>query len=1317
MRRIVFRISSLVLSTGFECWRANVTAKKAAAIECRRVVARWRHDTAESFNTWVVAWRKDRHTRRVMQRVIRKLQNRIIACALDGWRVGARASKRAGVLSARVVQRWMCKSVAMYLDWWKDTTSSTKQQRDVTGRIVARLKNATVAACCSTWYEHAMAQRRAARKSAAVVARWKNMCLARSFMGWCSVSVEECRRRDVMQSVIYRIKARVYSMVWMTWNDFVEQAVEERRHHERREQIMRRVLCRMRQQRLASATESWRDNARNQKAVVSKCRRVIARLANRTIARCLYSWRNLAGEERRRREVMRRIVFRISYRHVHIALRKWFQIIGEELREQALQEKRSNIMRRVCLSRLFKSVSWSLRAWCQCTKKRQALRCKCRRVVSRWSNQILTVGFENWKATSKEKKRSRDVMVRVVHLMGHRGLARAFNSWCEYVQAAREKAELQVIDIAHDQYERTQDRFEKQSRRILMKMLSSHTRAAFDSFCQKVAEAKESRMVNTRIMKTIFGRTLAGCFYSWLHVFRESKKHVHVLVVSTSKSQRRCLQKAWSAWNVHLQDLYMRRSETFYQQQYQDLEEENNVLCIHHLETTKELKARVHTAMTTYDRDRECLLQEFLELHEASEAHLHKMRGIMLGRVLQGQDMDDKWNAFESWLEFAGKGRHCRSCLLSQDRYRIISKQFVAILNRLRLQSKKIEQSTSAKMFDEWKLFASWQRLKNARVSMKLQKATQKTLDRWRATVVSRRQAEKKLSLRIGQRELTQSFEAWWQIAAEQRFTVFTCENLFDNVHEAKTKQCRDTLLEEKVLTRIMWHVASRMKRHILETHMVTWKGRTEDIIAIRGILIQGMMTRVRSSFNWWRCTVSDKKLLNKLFCHAQYCSKRKFRTECLSSWNLVCREKVIRRGLVRRHDLRMVRRAMAQHLDAWNEFVLEARRQRNICAHMVWTRRLRVQEFSMDLWAEVIACERKARAEKEKLEARARHALGELWSRSAGVALEQWMHRTVYQRILRRRTATTMQGRFIAIVCNAFKQWHEVAVGQVSEKLLQSMSADVILTKELLQEAEVEKENALESVRQKEKTRNACLRDRALAKTKRIQLAVAFDSFADRVKCRPSSSKKMQDEQTQTGSRAGRNVQKTAVAKSINVKEPMAAAVGIRRSSITGAETAPSGAAGRARDNGRRHGVTGAETATTSKLKSGGEGTGAAIGQTGDAFDKSPGPVIEFSMRSAQSTSYGLENTNPTVESPALWNPHDSIGSLPHEPKCKEQDERASLARRLIEQSRQPFHKHSSGESMAHGSGVVEPPLSRPPSEDFMSPAVTEIIDSFLSV
>ena len=134
----------------------------------------------------------------------------------------------------------------------------------------------------------------------------------------------------------------------------------------------------------------------------------------------------------------------------------------------------------------------------------------------------------------------------------------------------------------------------------------------------------------------------------------------------------------------------------------------------------------------------------------------------MLSRVLQGKDMDGKWNAFESWLEFAGKGRQCRSCLLSQDRYRIISKQLVAILNRLQLQSKQIEKSRSAKMFDEWKLFASWQRLKSARVSMKLQKATQKTLDRWRATVVSRRQAESKLSLRIGQRELTQSFEAWW---------------------------------------------------------------------------------------------------------------------------------------------------------------------------------------------------------------------------------------------------------------------------------------------------------------------------------------------------------------------------------------------------------------------------------------------------------------------------------------------------------------------------------------------------------------------------
>ena len=1073
---------------------------------------------------------------------------------------------------------------------------------------------------------------------------------------------------------------------------------------------------------------------------------------------------------------MRRIVLRMSCRFLSSAFVKWIQVMDNEVQERALQERRGHIMRRVCASLRFKAVSLSLRAWCHYTRKCQVLRYKSRRIVVRWSNQVLTLAFEYWRDASKEKKRVRDVMGRVVHHLTNRDLVCAFNAWCEFVQEAQEKADLQEIEIAHDQYERTHSRLEEQSRRILMKMLSGHTRIAIDA-----------------------------CFYPWQKFTRESKKQMHVIVVSTSRSRRRCLQKAWTAWNVHLQDLYMRRTEVFYAQQYQEIEEEKNVLCKHHLETTMELKKRVHTTMIMYDRDRESLLQEFLELHEGNEAHLRKMREIMLNRILHWQDMDHKWNAFESWLEFVGKGRECRSCLLSQDRCRSISKQLVAILNRLRLQSKEIEQSRAARVFHEWKLLARWQRLESERISMKLQGTTQKALNMWQAIVVSGRRAGSKLSLKFDQRVLQSSFETWHLSAAGQRLAVFTCDNLFNHVCERRKKQwlaafcagCREMSHEDEVLTRKAWHVANRVQRQTLEAHMATWKRMTAENIALRGILIQGMMTRLsetwtewvhavetkkrviqdsarheiakgemvmmlqirvlRSSVDRWRCTVSDKKKIGKRLTCAQVRSMLRLQAKCLDSWKMVCREQTRRQALLKRRRFWLVCRRMAQNLNAWSELTVEAHRSRSICARMVSKRRLRAMQYTLELWAEVIY------AESQKLEAMARHALGRVRNRCAHLSFEQWMHRTVHQRMLRRRTAAMMQGRVNVSISDAFKQWRElqvmgavwkgkalamnvsfskpdkqgyggtemfllqlraeigaalnvpadrlrgiflqqeectatfvalppnaddivhelniraqfsepslcplpmgvsvlgarcvgpvpVAVAQVYEKSLQNMSADLMLTTELLQEAEVEKENVLS----KAESRNAYLQDRALSRTNHIRLAVAFDSFADRVKCRASSGKNMQHEQTQTGSRAGGYVQKTAVAKSINATESISA-----------------------------------------HLKSGREGTAAALTTADDTDRKHLQPVIEFSMRTT-SNHTGMECTNPSVESPTPLNPT----ALPPDLMMhvhKEQDERASIVRKFIAQSRQPIVPHLAAEAAAPGSGV---------EEDFVSPAVRE--------
>ena len=96
------------------------------------------------------------------------------------------------------------------------------------------------------------------------------------------------------------------------WWQSAESLKEERADDERKQDITRRILLRIKNQSLSAAYERWSESVREIRTMAAKARKVMTRWINQSSAMCLDAWRETTSQEVRKRALMKRIVVRMG---------------------------------------------------------------------------------------------------------------------------------------------------------------------------------------------------------------------------------------------------------------------------------------------------------------------------------------------------------------------------------------------------------------------------------------------------------------------------------------------------------------------------------------------------------------------------------------------------------------------------------------------------------------------------------------------------------------------------------------------------------------------------------------------------------------------------------------------------------------------------------------------------------------------------------------------------------------------------------------------------------------------------------------------
>ena len=108
-------------------------------------------------------------------------------------------------------------------------------------------------------------------------------------------------------------------MLVRRWWESSQCLKEERADDERKQDIMRKILLRIKNQSLASAVGRWSESVREIRTMAAKARKVMMRWMNYEASMCLDNWRETTVQEVRKRGLMKRIVSRMGSKRMSYA--------------------------------------------------------------------------------------------------------------------------------------------------------------------------------------------------------------------------------------------------------------------------------------------------------------------------------------------------------------------------------------------------------------------------------------------------------------------------------------------------------------------------------------------------------------------------------------------------------------------------------------------------------------------------------------------------------------------------------------------------------------------------------------------------------------------------------------------------------------------------------------------------------------------------------------------------------------------------------------------------------------------------------------
>ena len=366
----VGRISRLSTSVAFEAWREcvqrAVTEQErwlAGVRKAERFILIWRkRDVSKMFIRWRSQSNERSKQRRIVSRVVARLQHRSLSSSFNRWTQETAKLRRDRVIVRRALERMTRREMATAFYEWRRVTSGAldwTQKLAAHGRFVGALRHRELFRAFNRWREAARKLRTDSVKVARCIQKMTRNACASAFLEW--VELVEAKRkvaREAKQAqVLYEAKVK----------------------------RAERFILRWKQQSFADAFFQWRINVRVCREESARVQLVVSRMLNRRAYAAFNRWLALVEENTRKRQMLAWTVGRISRPSTSAAFEAWRDMVEARKAEVASEQER----------------------WLAGVRKAE-------RFMLAWAKRDVSTMFIRWRMHTVECKRQRRIVSRCV---------------------------------------------------------------------------------------------------------------------------------------------------------------------------------------------------------------------------------------------------------------------------------------------------------------------------------------------------------------------------------------------------------------------------------------------------------------------------------------------------------------------------------------------------------------------------------------------------------------------------------------------------------------------------------------------------------------------------------------------------------------------------------------------------------------------------------------------------------------------------------------------------------------------------------------
>ncbi|GBG27553.1 Hypothetical Protein FCC1311_037762 [Hondaea fermentalgiana] len=475
--------------------------------------------------------------RRLAEKLSTASDAKILQKSFAAIRANAERARHDRIILQRFSQRWRNQTASRAFTAWAARAQENKRNRNIVQRFVAQMQRGNLAAAFRAW--RAAAQERRANRAKVLMffRRQEQQTFWRCFEMWKRHARESALVKERAQRVLLALTRDNLQNRFDQWALYVQDVKEAKEELYKSEQVVERVVGRMRKNAASRAFRTWYEYTSERRLRRERVVHFVQRWRMQSVARAFDAWLENARDRQRLRALTRKCLVRLDSKMLFAAFRKWASFAQRALAEtmQAYADEVTSLRAQLGQAEwdreaIEASLGDQVRVL---VAHRDRIREKhADSVVWSWRNQLLLKVVQQWRTVAAETRRKRRLLAQFVTRSVNALKSRAFSGWAFRAQERKRRRQLVFRSV------------QKARERTLARSFASLSAAVS---ARKMREQAVERMVRTA--RRLLQHRVARAWRKWLLLCGNvAADALETYSASMSSMRDRCVHASIITW-------------------------------------------------------------------------------------------------------------------------------------------------------------------------------------------------------------------------------------------------------------------------------------------------------------------------------------------------------------------------------------------------------------------------------------------------------------------------------------------------------------------------------------------------------------------------------------------------------------------------------------------------------------------------------------------------------------------------------------------------------------------------------------------------